>query len=178
MKTAGPLRAPRMNALSNKCNRMEQSLQTIQSNSLIDNNMITSRFDRRFDDMEEQIKDLNTRFGHACGKLNYQNTLLENQKWEYSAYFPPDHYWVDSDASLAEAESFLKVIKKKTELIRYGQIGDGQIDLNEIEVDDYYISYDEAFLPHWEEFFTAIRQYQYYLKVITNDDESESVLMF
>jgi len=161
-----------MNALSNKCDGLQNSIQSIHRNSLIDNNMIRSRFD----DVEEQIEDLDTRFGHAHDKLNYHYILLKNQKWEYSAYFPPDHYWVDSDASQAEAESFLKVIKKNTELIRYGQIGDGQIDLNEIEVDDYYISYDEAFLPHWEEFFTAIRQYQYYLKVITNDDESESVL--
>ena len=145
-----------INALSNKC-RVEGQFQA---------------------DMEKQIGDLNVRFGQHDDKLSYHYILLKNQKWVYSAINPPEDYWDTTPIMHDDAESFLKQIRKKTEQIRYGQLTNGKIDLNEVEGDESFLPYDDAFFPHWKEFLAAIQQYQYYhkyhLKVITsNDDEEE-----
>ena len=151
-----------INILSNKCDRMEQC----------------RRVDGQFQaNMEKQIGDLNVRFGQHDDKLSYHYILLKNQKWEYSAINPPEDYWDDTPIMHDDAESFLKQIRRKTEQIRYGQLTNGKIDLNEVEGDTAFLPYDDAFLPHWKEFITAIQQYQYYykyhLKVITNNDDEE-----
>ena len=100
-------------------------------------------------------------------KLKYQDILLQNQKWVYSAPYPSDDYWSNLDGNdEEEVEDFLKQIKKCTEEMRYGT-GDGEIS---IHAD---IPYNEEFLPHWEEFASALEQYQYHIKCSCSSNETK-----
>ena len=93
---------------------------------------------------------------HVDEKLKYQDKLLQNQGWEYSAPRPSDEYWEDVEGSHV-VESFLKQIKQRTMEMRYDNNVDGHIKI------DASILYHWELLPHWKEFAKALEQYSFFL---------------
>ena len=87
--------------------------------------------------------------------------LLKNQKWEYSVRRPSEEYWDNLDADEhTNAQMFLAEIKECTEKLRYGT-SDGNIFLY-LNI-GFPFPYNVEFLPHWKEFASALKQYQYCL---------------
>jgi len=70
-----------------------------------------------------------------------------------------------------QAKVFLEQIKKCTEEMRFGQ-GDGLISI----VAD--LPYNEAFLPHWQEFANALEQYHYHLKYSSKQREESKLYLY
>ena len=126
-------------SLTKKCNTMETTMKSVKLSQ------------------GKSLAAMNSRFDEVNDKLKYQEILLQNQGWKYSAPHPSTEYWstFDEDEE-TEAEDFLNHIKKSTEEMRYGT-GNGQIEINA------NLSYNEEMLPHWEEFANALEQYHYHL---------------
>ena len=106
------------------------------------------------------------KFKKVDDKLEYQDVLLKNQKWEYSVPRPDTAFWngITDAGVLAEAEDFLVQMQKQTEAMRYGSS-------DEIRIDNGMV-YHRKILPHWEEFANALEQYQYHLQSLDYDRES------
>jgi len=111
-------------------------------------------------------------------KLKYQDILLQNQKWVYSAPRPSTDYLHslnedEGNDEREQAELFLEHIQQCTEEMRYGS-GDGEIaiDANDVNSPNNVLQYNEQFLPHWKEFANALEQYQYGLKFLPEHKES------
>ena len=122
--------------------------------------------------MNSQLDALGGSQKRVEDKLEYHDILLKNQKWEYSAPHPSDEYWITLDENeVEEAEDFLSHIKRCTEEMRYGR-GNGEIEINAD------ISYNEAFLPHWEEFSSALEQYHYHLKHSTEQKDNAKLHLY
>lgn len=104
----------------------------------------------------------------------YHEQLLQNQKWEYKALRPSQEYWdnVEDDEREA-AEGFLTQIEQATEVMRYGDNANSdngdQIGINSS------LSYNDVFLPHWEELATALEKHQYYLRCLSPLEEENLV---
>jgi len=129
--------------MQGKINRLTQKCHSIET-SILDNSTATSLLRTTCDRIEDKQK--------------YHDVMLQNQQWKYSAPYPSDDYWTTLDEDEDEqAEKFLKQIKTYTEEMRYGT-GNGEITLNA------HLPYNEEFLPHWQEFAKALKQYHYHLK--------------
>ena len=98
---------------------------------------------------------------------------MKNQQWKYSAPRPSEEYWNNTvgEDEVAAAESFLTQIKQHTEEMRYGT-SNRKVVIDPELIDDE-LPYNEAFLPHWEEFATALEQHQYCLKSLPRDSDTE-----
>ena len=134
--------------MQSKCDNMNTSMKTMQTTML-------SRFDK-----------VDDRFDKSEDKQKYHEVQLTNQKWEYSAPHPSDEYWHSLGIREAEeADRFLQQIKKETKDMRYGiDYVDSDVDHTlSIEI-NASLPYNAQFLPHWEEFANALKQYQYFLK--------------
>ena len=102
------------------------------------------------------LPTLKTELHDVKNRLRYQQMLLKNQKWEYSAPIPSG---IDSDST-----GFIHDIKEITCEMRSGmheERGDGDICLSAPGV-----VYNEAFQPHWREFAIALKDFQYVLKCL------------
>lgn len=104
----------------------------------------------------------------------YHGQLLQNQKWEYKALRPSQEYWdnVEDDEREA-AEGFLTQIEQATEAMRYGDNANSD-DGDQIRIDSS-LSYNDVFLPHWEELATALEKHQYYLRCLSPLEEENLV---
>ena len=154
--------------LTEKCDRMEESIDVMQKTQSTNSYVMISRCDG----MEKLML---SRFDKVDDKQKYHEVLLKNQKWKYSAPRPSQEYWDsigvgDVDVSI-NVETFLQQIQQCTEAMRYGH-ADGNIHLNV----PLYVTYNEEFLPHWEEFASALEQYQYFLKSLPEDEKEKSSL--
>jgi len=135
--------------LTQKCDKMER-----------DNNRLEITVNRVEDTLEDSQR-------HVDEKLKYQDKLLQNQGWEYSAPYPSDDYWEDIEG-INVVESFLKQIKQRTMEMRYDNNGDGHIKI------DASILYHWELLPHWKEFTKALEQYGFFINqsVAKRDDST------
>ena len=133
--------------LTQKCDKMER-----------DNNRLELTVNRVEDTLEDSQR-------HVDEKLKYQDKLLQNQGWEYSAPRPSDDYWegIEGDEVV---ESFLKQIKQRTMEMRYDNNGNGYIKI------DASILYHPELMPHWREFANALGQYGFFINqsVAKRDD--------
>ena len=102
--------------------------------------------------------------------LNYYEALLKNQKWEYSAPRPSDEYWnaAAENGADEDAENFLQQIQSNTEAMRYGSV-DGDIII------ESSLPYNEEFLPHWEEFATALERHSLGLKCVPKEENTSAL---
>ena len=100
---------------------------------------------------------MNSRFDDVDNKQKYHEVLLKNQQWKYSAPRPSGEYW---DEEEEDAEEFLTQIEQCTEEMRYGT-SNGNVVID--------VSYNEAFLPHWQEFANALEQHHHSLKCLPED---------
>ena len=162
--------------LTEKCDRMERSIDTMQTTQNANYNT-TNQMKRTINAMQTaqttHSQNTNSRFDDVDNKQKYHEILLRNQQWKYSAPHLSDEYWDDLDedeAAATAADSFLTQIKQRTEEMRYGT-GDGKVLINA----PLFI-YNEEFLPHWKEFANALAQHQYCLKCLPKDTETKLVL--
>ena len=116
-------------------------------------------------------------------KQKYQEILLQNQKWEYSAERPSEEYWTsleeDGEHEAYRARTFLTEIRKCTEQMRYGfpsmrygSNSDGSVRLLATA------SYHLELRPHWIEFANALNQHQYRLNCLSEDDNVSELHLF
>ena len=183
--------------LTEKCDRMEKSIEVMKESQnniqVIQNTISENNMNSRFDGVEDKLDchkllknanqiievtqstisdNMNSRFDDMDNKQMYHEILLKNQQWKYSAPRPSEEYWHTVDVAGA-AENFLKDIQQNTEGMRYGTGGetcDGIIILSA------FLQYDVEFLPHWKEFADALKQYQYCLKCLPKDSDTELAL--
>lgn len=113
------------------------------------------------------------KFDRMKDELNYHEALLKNQKWEYSAPRPSDEYWnaAAENGDVEDAELFLQQIQSNTEAMRYGSV-DGDII---IESSLICLPYNEEFLPHWEEFATALERHSLGLKCVPKEENTSAL---
>jgi len=143
--------------LTEKCDRMEKSIEVMnesQNKMQVTQNTISENMNSRFDDVDNEQK--------------YQLVLLRNQQWNYSAPRPPATYWytIGEDEGSA-ATGFLTQIKQRTEEMRYGTSN------GNVVIDVFDLPYNEAFLPHWQEFANALEQHHHSLKCLPKDTETK-----
>jgi len=164
-----------MNGMQDEMKSMHNEIKSMQK----DIKQLTKKCDnmgRKQEGIHEDIGLLQTnqntnstsmilKFKKVDDKLKYQDVLLKNQKWKFSAPRPDLAFWNGlPDDVTAEVEDFLKQIKKQTE------VADGEIII------DNGMPYHRKILPHWKEFADALEQYHYHLQFL--DCEGESRLTF
>ena len=122
------------------------------------------------DQMPKIAKSMNTmhtKLDRAETRIKYQEVLLKNQTWKYSAPRPSRDYWNNSENEREPAKQFLAQIKKQTQDLRSE---DDNIKCDRVvSILDARLSYNEEFLPHWREFAAALKQYQYSLMFLPKD---------
>jgi len=161
-----------MNELMGNMTNMMQMMHS-QSNVIDNMQGDINRLTQKCNSMETSIKQTTkNRFDSVDDKLKYHEILLQNQKWKYSAPLPSPGYWnnLDEDERY-QAKVFLEQIKRYTEEMRYGT-GNGEISI----VAD--LPYNEAFLPHWQEFSNALQQYHYHLKHSSKQREESKLYLY
>jgi len=168
--------------LGNSCDRIERKLD--QHDILLQdqnrahaatNNVIRSHsrvHSNNHNILRSAIDGLDVKLNNIETKQKYQEILLQNQKWVYSAPSPTEEEWEsyaddDADDDIDDAKEFLQQIKKMTEDIRWSQTN-GNITL----CPSSNFAYNRMFLPHWEEFANALNQYQYYIKCVDKTTDS------
>lgn len=109
--------------LTEKCDRMEKSIDTMQRTQIANHNT-TNQMKQTINAMQTtqttNSQNTNSRFDVMDNKLNYHEVLLKNQQWKYSAPRPSEEYWESAEDDVAvDAEDFLTQIKLKTEEMRY-----------------------------------------------------------
>jgi len=92
-------------------------------------------------------------------KQKYHSILLKNQKWEYSAPFPDD----------GSHPRLLKELRDCTCDMRYGRRGAA---CGSVIVDGGDEHYRRSFEKHWQEFSDALREYQFTLNCLHENDET------
>ena len=154
---------------------MTNMMQMMQSQSKVIYNMQgdINRLTQKCNSMETSIKQTTKkRFDSVDDKLKYHDILLQNQKWVYSAPRPSADYWGTlEEEEENEAEHFLEQIKKCSEEMRYGT-GNGEIVLNTD------LSFNQVFLPHWQEFANALEQYHYHINHSTEQRDNSKLHLF
>ena len=98
-----------------------------------------------------------SRFDDVENKQKYNEVLLKNQKWEYSAPVSNNR----------RVKPFLDDIKENTCDMRYGESN------GRVWVDGHRLAHDGTFLPHWREFANALEEYQYALKCLPEETASK-----
>ena len=162
--------------LTNESNKMKQTMDTMHRTQNANYNT-TNQMKQTINAMQTaqttNSRNTNSRFDDVDNKLNYHEVLLKNQQWKYSAPRPSEEYWNNTvgEDEVAAAESFLTQIKQHTEEMRYGT-SNRKVVIDPELIDDE-LPYNEAFLPHWEEFATALEQHQYCLKSLPRDSDTE-----
>ena len=105
-------------------------------------------------------------------------THVRNMDWKYAAPEPPpDLYWIEQGYDYGEEEfthqdyidsineHFFRPTKDQSEKLRRGTFGlqnaIEEVCFGYFEADDYgpLIRYDDALLPHWDEFCESMRQW-------------------
>ena len=86
--------------------------------------------------------------------------LIKENKWEYSAPSIPYRHWIDlgfGEDYIEDMESLLSTIKSRCSALRKGEgnIGDSTVHLE--SPSGTLLRYDDALLPHWKEFATALQ---------------------
>jgi len=174
--------------LGNSCDRIERKLD--QHDTLLQdqnraqaatNNVIRTHsrvHSNNHNVLRSAIGGLDVKLNNMETKQKYQEILLQNQKWEYSAPSPSQEEWEsfadnDTNVDIDDAKEFLQEIKKVTEDMRWSQTN-GCISLSPMS----NFLYNRMFYPHWEEFANALEQYQYHIKCtdyITTDNNKPSL---
>ena len=158
-------------SLRNKNDGMEKLMQKTLAKCDNLENMLLERFDSMDDNQNTISDDMNSRFDDVDKKQNYHEVLLRNQQWKYSAPRPPATYWytIGEDEGSA-ATDFLTQIKQRTEEMRYGTSN------GNVVIDVFDLPYNEAFLPHWQEFANALEQHHHSLKCLPKDTDAKLFL--
>ena len=119
--------------------------------------------------MQNEINNMKDRISHIdelenkCGLLQRSIQILSKEnKWEYSTCPKPDSYWIergfDEDYIDSMKELMSEIIRntirlRKKECIEYITLGVASPD-NDVGT---LLQYDDALLPHWKEFTTALQ---------------------
>ena len=131
-----------------------------------------TRMENRMGELERKCSSLETSLADAKGKCEFfearceslestVQVLIKEQKWEYSAPTIPTSHWVDqgfNEDYIEWMELFLREIKAKTCALRSGLCSHNDIDLG--GANDMVLRHNDALLPHWKEFATALQLYQ------------------
>ena len=146
--------------LTEKCNGMEKTMQQTKDKCI--------QMEKSIHTMHNKQSTMISRFDLVENKLNYHEVLTKNQQWKYSAPRPAEEYWEDiwDEDNEDEAENFLAQIKIETKEMRFPTDNCYNISLNA------ELPYNEEFWPHWDEFANALKQYQYFLKCLPDDNKS------
>ena len=100
--------------------------------------------------------------------------LIKNQKWKYSApLFTADELierGIDDEDDADGAEIFLSEMKKVTTSMRQGECDEHSGGKRGIYLEnEWIVSHNEIFLPHWKEFCDALDQYHNTLNTVPDE---------
>lgn len=145
--------ADALNHLKVRNSQLETTLQQTQKSS-----HVTRVF------LQEANVDMKRRLDILGNRQTYQEALIKNQKWTYSALAPYQAYWdsIEEEEHIEAASEFLEQIERNTREMRHGEARDGSKD-GRISI-CAELPFNAMFLPHWEEFASALEQYQHALK--------------
>ena len=101
-------------------------------------------------------------------RLQYQESMLRNQKWEYTVEPPSPDYWHSVDDGRAHTTTiFLDTIREEATKMMHGQ-GNGHIRIDTSEVSR--LPYHYSFLRHWQAFAGALKEYQHAIKCVPGEE--------
>eukprot|EP00984_Skeletonema_dohrnii_P002831 scaffold968_cov131-Skeletonema_dohrnii-CCMP3373.AAC.7 len=131
--------------------------------------------------MDTKVDTVHDKVERSLKFHEYNEMLIKNQKWEYSAavYSADDpifeEYSGETTGNLAEDVRDLKIVTTK---MRQGEFSRTSGNEKGVHVDMYYYdtqdrdAFNNILLPHWREFAAALQQFTPAINMLPDDCES------
>lgn len=160
------------NDLSQKMDTMMQIMMGMQEKLI--------SMESRCEQLEAKCSSLDVKMDKTIKHQEYNDMLVRNQNWNYSALIHSTEYWMDGGYDLEEAEYLLQTseyLKYLTKTIRRGEFTieneEKGIDFGlDADAPIFDASVNDRLLPHWTEFAEALKQFNPVLGVLPDDCEN------
>jgi len=191
-----------VNNLESRCEQLEAKCSSLQNMSESTSQSTKEHIDRKFDSLYLHLEQkcislenrLDTKVDSVHEKVDkslqfheYNEMLIKNQKWEYSAAVSTEDELIDNGYTDDEADHLagdVQDLQSMTIKMRRGEFSDERTSGNEkgvlVGMYDYAPQDRDAvnniLLPHWNEFAAALQQFTPAINMLP--DDCESVFMF
>ena len=154
-------------SVESRCEQLEVKCNSVE-------NKLTAHVDSKMDSLHAKIDK-------TMKHQEYNDMLVRNQNWNYSALIHPIEYWMHNGAyQLEEAEYIFQTseyLKSLTKTIRRGEFTTENEEKGiDFELDPdapiFDASVNHRLHPHWTEFAEALKQFNPVLGVLPDDREN------
>ncbi len=164
-----------ISSLERRCEQLEVKCSTLEN--ILENNMQSMK-EHVDSKINEATDSLHVKIDQTIKRQEYNDMLVRNQKWKYSADILSVDEWVNvADLTEDEAANISedsKRLREATEKLRRGEFPRVDDNYNEkgIALEEIEPSVDNYLLPYWREFAEALQQFTPGFGVLPDDWES------
>eukprot|EP00984_Skeletonema_dohrnii_P036383 scaffold37292_cov155-Skeletonema_dohrnii-CCMP3373.AAC.1 len=190
-----------VSSLESRCERLEAKCSSLENMLVTTSQSTKEHIDRKFDSLyihlDQKCSSLENRLDTKVDSVHvkvdkslkfheYNEMLIKNQKWEYSAAVRTEDELIDYGIPGDEADHLAEDaqdLKSMTTKMRRGEFSNersGKQKSVRVEMYDYDTQDSDALnnmlLPHWKEFAAALKQFTPAINMLP--DDCESIFMF
>eukprot|EP00986_Skeletonema_menzelii_P001643 scaffold450_cov139-Skeletonema_menzelii.AAC.5 len=181
-----------VNSIERRCEQLEAKCSSLEnlleSTSKATKKHIDEKIDGKCDSLanrlEAKVEEVHKQVERSLKLHEYNEMLIKNQSWEYSAALPSmDHlvhdggYTADEVAYLTETAEELKDLTTKMRRGEFPHDWNGNLKGIYMETSDsgdppFNYAVNTELLPHWNEFAAALKQFTPVIKLLPDNCES------